>query len=52
MLLIWNLQIATLPLTNLEEYLLSGSFFNLIPKLTALIIFVKYGAVIVIYHLL
>ena len=50
LLLIWNLQMATLPLTNLEKYLLSGSFLNLILKLVAPIIFVKYRASIIICH--
>ena len=49
-LLIWNLQVATLLLTNLEKYLSSGNFLNFILKLIAMIIFVKYRAAIIIYY--
>ena len=49
-LLIWNLEVGTLLLTNLEKYLSSGRFLNIILKLIALIIFVKYRAAIIIYH--
>ena len=49
-LLIWNLQVAPLLLTNLEKYLSSGSFLNFILKLIAMIILVKYRAAVIIYH--